>query len=74
MTASRPWGTIHATKGGVTTPITLHHGQNSLGEPNVFAGKKPGRGKKEFAFLRGYPLYAIQTALVARGYTYKVDE
>lgn len=69
----QPWGRIKATKAGVTTPITLHHGQNSLGEHGVFAGKRPARGKKEFAFLRGYPLHAIQTTLVSRGYTYEVE-
>jgi hypothetical protein len=69
---SRRWGVIKATKRGVTTPITLSYGQNSMGEPNIFAGKRPANGKKEFSALRGWPLYAIQTWLVGHGYTYEV--
>lgn len=65
------WGTIYATKDGVTTPIALYHGQNSFGEPNVFAGTITNRLVKEFP-LTGYPLYAIQTWLVGHGYTYEV--
>lgn len=70
---SKRWGSINATKDGVTTPISLYHGQNSFGEPGVFAGNCPGTNKKEFASLRGYPLYAIQTWLVGHGYTYEVE-
>ncbi len=62
--------TIKATRGGVTTSIALRSGTNSLGEPNLFAGTRPGNGKREFSDLRGWPLYAIQTWLVGHGYTY----
>lgn len=70
--SERAWGYIKATKGGVTTSITLREGSNSLGEVSVFAGKRPGDGKEEFKPLRGWPLYAIQTWLVGHGYTYEV--
>ncbi len=72
-TNGRVWGSIAATKGGVTTQIMLHESTNSLGEPDVFAAERPGNGKKEFAGLRGWPLYAIQTWLVGHGYTYEVE-
>lgn len=60
---------IIATKSRVSTKLPLYNGMNSLGEPNVFIGIPK---KKEFAELRGYPLYATQTWLVGHGYTYEV--
>lgn len=66
------WGVVIATKAGASTPIGLNYSQNSFGEPDIFAGKRPGAGKKEFEPLRGYPLYAIQQWLVSNGYTYEV--
>lgn len=65
-------GTVIATKAGISTRIALTHGQNSLGEPGVFAGLRPGR-KAEFAGLRGYPLYAMGIWLVGHGYEYTVE-
>lgn len=64
-------GTIKATNTFGTTDIELYRGQNSFGEPGIFCGAEPG-GKKEFAGLRGYPLYAAQIWLCDRGYTYEV--
>lgn len=63
---------IIACKNGKKYPITLARGTNSFGSPDIFAGKRPARGRKEFAPLRGYPLYDIQTWLVGNGYTYEV--
>lgn len=70
--SGKHWGTVYATKDGVTTPIELYHGQNSFGEPDIFAGTITNRLAKEFGALTGYPLYAIQTWLVGHGYTYEV--
>ena len=63
---------IELTKSGSKWTIHLHPSTNSFGEPNYFASKRPAHGKKEFQGLRGWPLYAIQTWAVGRGYTYEV--
>jgi len=42
---AKRWGCIKATKNGVTTPITLGYGTNFLGEPGLFAGKRPANGR-----------------------------
>lgn len=68
-TRQRATAHIIATKNRASTRLPLYNGTNSLGEPNVFIGKPR---QKEFAGLRGYPLYATQTWLVAHGYTYEV--
>lgn len=75
MTKARPWGTITLTPraGGDPIVITLNDGNNSLGEVDIFAGKRPGNGNKAVAELRGWPLYAIQTWAGGHGYSYKVD-
>lgn len=63
---------VIAIKDGKRTAIGLYYGQNSFGEPDVFASKRPARGLKEFAGLRGFPLHAIRLWLVHRDYTYEV--
>lgn len=58
-----------ANKTGRVFKLPYYSGMNSFGEPGAFLGVPK---QKEFAGLRGYPLYATQTWLVANGYRYEV--
>jgi hypothetical protein len=60
---------IRAYKGELAIEIELFSGQNSLGEPGLFAGKY-----LPFPELRGWPDYAITQWLVDRGWTYEYEE